>query len=71
VVIESGARILSNNALKGKTIIGKNCYIDCGNIIDNSIISEGCIVRQSYISESRISEFMTVGPFESIIKQST
>lgn len=71
VVIETGARILSNNALRGKTIIGKNCFIDCGNIIDNSIISEGCIVRQSYICESRISEFMTVGPFENIVKQST
>ena len=71
VIVESGVRIMANNVLRGKTIIGKNTLVDFGNIIDNSIISEGCIIRQSYISESRISEFMTVGPFENIVKQST
>ena len=71
VVIEAGTRIMSNNAIRGKTIIGKNCLIDSGNIIENSIISEGCVICQSYLVESRISEFMTVGPFEKIIRQST
>lgn len=71
VIVEPGVRIMANNSLKGRTIIGKNSLIDFGNIIEDSIISEGCIVRQSYVSESRISEFMTVGPFETVVKQST
>lgn len=71
VIIEPGTRIMASNTIRGKTIIGKNCLIDVGNLIDNSIISEGCIVRQSHVSESRISEFMTVGPFETVVKQST
>lgn len=71
VIIEPGTRIMAFNAIRGKTIIGKNCVIDTGNVIENSIISEGCIIKQSHVCESRISEFMTVGPFESVIKQST
>lgn len=71
VILEAGVRIMPNNSIRGKSIIGKNTLLDFGNIIENSIISEGCIIRQSYVSESRISEFMTVGPFENIVKQST
>ncbi len=70
VVIEGGTQIGANNVLRGRVIIGKNCIIDNNNTIENSIISDGCIIKNSYISESRISEYMTVGPFEKIEKQS-
>lgn len=71
VVIEPGVQIKANNHLRGRVIIGKNCILDANNIIEDSIISDGCIIRQSYISQSRISEYLTVGPFEKIEKQST
>lgn len=71
VIIEPGVRIMANNVLRGKTIIGKNTLLETGNFIENSIISEGCIIKQSHIVESRISEHMVVGPFESVIKKST
>ncbi len=71
VVIESGVRIMTNNILRGKTIIGKNCLLEPSNYIENSIISAGCQIRQSSIIESKISEGMVVGPFEVVKKKAT
>ena len=71
VIIEPGTIIQPQNVIKGMSYIGKNCIIESGNLIDNSIISENCKVIKSYISESRISERMVVGPFENIVKKST
>ncbi len=70
VVIESGTVIKQNNALYGLTYIGKNCVLEPNNVIKDSIISNNCVVKYSYIEESRISENIVVGPFESVINKS-
>lgn len=69
VIIESGTKIYGNNTIKGQTLVQKNCILQSGNYIVDSIISAGSVIVQSHIKESRISDNMVVGPFESIIQK--
>lgn len=69
VIIENGSKIEPNNVLKGKTYIGKNCYLESGNIIIDSFISENCILKTSYIFNSKIEKNVIVGPFEKVINK--
>lgn len=70
VIIESGTKIFQNNSLLGQTYIGKNCVLEPNNIIKDSIISDKCHIKCAYIEQSRISENIIVGPFESVINKS-
>jgi len=69
VIIENGSKIEPNNVLKGKTYIGKNCYLESGNTIIDSFISENCILKTSYIFNSKIEKNVIVGPFEKVINK--
>lgn len=66
VIIESGTRIEPNNVLKGMTYIGKNCVLEPFNYINDSIISNNCVIKNSTIIKSKITENIVVGPFEII-----
>ena len=70
VIIEGGTKIAPNNTISGQTYIGKNCVIEPNNIIKDSVISDNCVLKTSYVCESRISENIVVGPFESVINKS-
>ncbi len=70
VVIERGCIVSGGNNILGLTYIGKNCKIEPNNIISNSVISDNCVIKCSYIDQSRISDNIIVGPFESIIGKS-
>ena len=70
VIIENGTIIKQNNALYGLTYIGKNCTLEPNNVIKDSVISDNCIIKYSYLEQSRISENIIVGPFESVINKS-
>ena len=70
VIIEVGTKISPNNTILGQTYIGKNCVIEPNNTIKDSVISDNCVLKTSYVCESRISENIVVGPFESVIKKS-
>jgi hypothetical protein len=66
VMIGQGTKIESNNVIKGLTYIGKNCVLAPFNYISDSIISNNCVIKNSSIVKSKISENMVVGPFEII-----
>ncbi len=66
VIIEAGTKIEPNNVIKGQTYIGKNCFLEPFNYISNSIISNNCVIKNSNIIKSKITESMVVGPFEII-----
>lgn len=66
VIIDSGTKIEPNNVIKGQTYIGKNCVLEPFNYIKDSIISNNCVIRNSSIIKSKITENMIVGPFEII-----
>ncbi len=66
VIIEPGTKIEPNNVIKGLTYIGKNCVLEPFNYIKDSIISNNCVIRNSSVIKSKITENMVVGPFETI-----
>lgn len=67
VVIEKGCVIYPNNNIKGNSYLDENVILEPNNVIKDSIISKNVIVRSSYVSNSRISENVIVGPFETVI----
>lgn len=67
VVIEKGVKIEPNNFIKGNSYLAEGVILEPNNTIKDSIISNKVIVKNSYISNSRIPENMIVGPFETII----
>ena len=69
VTIESGSIIEPFNNLKGRTYIGKNCRLESGNTIIDSIFGDGCIIKSSYIFGSKIDKNMVIGPFEKIVNK--
>ena len=50
-----------------KQMEDENVILEPNNVIKDSIISKNVIVRSSYVSNSRISENVIVGPFETVI----
>lgn len=67
VVIEKGVVIMPNNNIKGNTYLGENVVLEPNNVIKDSIISKNVVIKNSYVLNSRVSESVIVGPFETII----
>jgi bifunctional UDP-N-acetylglucosamine pyrophosphorylase/glucosamine-1-phosphate N-acetyltransferase len=55
--------ILPGTMITGKTIIGAECRIGPGSVIDQSVIGDRCIVRNSVIEEATLEGDVSVGPF--------
>lgn len=56
-----------NTIIKGKVVIGDNCYIGPGVIIENSKIGNNVSIKaNSYITDSNISDNANIGPFAHI-----
>lgn len=55
VEIDSRVIIYPNNIIKGESIISSGTILESGNYIDNSIISNDCLVLGSHIENSKIS----------------
>ena len=65
-IIEPGVKLGANNIIKGETYLGRNVVLEHNNVLINSIISSGCNIKSSYIKNSKITNNMVVGPFETI-----
>ena len=64
VAVAPGTRIEPHVHLKGKTTIGKNCVLENGSIITDSIIQNDVVIKSySYIEGACIGERCQVGPF--------
>jgi bifunctional UDP-N-acetylglucosamine pyrophosphorylase / glucosamine-1-phosphate N-acetyltransferase len=55
--------ILPGTMITGKTRIGSACRIGPGTTIDESILGNGCIVRDSVLEESILEDGVCIGPF--------
>jgi bifunctional UDP-N-acetylglucosamine pyrophosphorylase/glucosamine-1-phosphate N-acetyltransferase len=55
--------ILPNTMITGKTRIGSMCYIGPGTTIDQSVLGNGCIVRNSVLEETTLEDGVRIGPF--------
>lgn len=67
--IDSGVVIYPNNVIEGQSIISGGCVLKSGNVINNSIIGQNCIVEGAYIENSKITTGKAVKANETIINQ--
>ncbi len=63
VIIGRNTIIEPNVFLKGKTIIGEDCFIGNGTNIENSEISKGVLIENTHIHDSFVDEGAHLGPF--------
>jgi bifunctional UDP-N-acetylglucosamine pyrophosphorylase / glucosamine-1-phosphate N-acetyltransferase len=63
--VEIGADtiILPGTMITGKTRIGSFCRIGPGTTIDQSVLGDGCIIRNSVLEETTLEDGVKVGPF--------
>lgn len=62
VKIGQGTQIYANNYLRGNTIIGKECVLEAGNIIENATIGDNVKITCSNLENCEIGSQTTVGP---------
>jgi bifunctional UDP-N-acetylglucosamine pyrophosphorylase / glucosamine-1-phosphate N-acetyltransferase len=55
--------ILPGTMITGKTRIGSACRIGPGTTIDESLLGNGCIVRNSVLEGSTLEDGVSIGPF--------
>lgn len=63
VEISNDTTILPGCMITGKTRIGSDCIIGPNTRIENSVVGNGAIIRESVILESEVGEETVVGPF--------
>lgn len=63
VTIGENTVIAPNNRLVGKTVIGKNCVLESGNFITDTVISDGVKLTSVVSVEAKVGEGTTVGPY--------
>jgi bifunctional UDP-N-acetylglucosamine pyrophosphorylase / glucosamine-1-phosphate N-acetyltransferase len=55
--------VLPGTMITGKTRIGSMCRIGPGTTIDQSVLGNGCIVRNSVLEETTLEDGVRIGPF--------
>ena len=63
VQIASDTLLEAGVSLKGKTVIGQDCFIGAHSEIVDSVLADQVLVRQSVIENSQIGKGSDVGPF--------
>ncbi len=63
VEIGSDTVIYPGTMITGKTRIGSACRIGPGTTIDESLLGNGCIVRNSVLEGSTLEDGVSIGPF--------
>ena len=69
VEIESGVIIYPNNVIQGQSIIGQGVVLQSGNIIRDSIITNGCTLKACFVENSKITSGAAIEPFSKIINE--
>ena len=69
VEIESGVIIYPNNVIQGQSIIGQGVVLQSGNIIRDSIITNGCTLKACFVENSKITSGTAIEPFSKIINE--
>ena len=59
-VIEGGVKLL------GSTLIGEDCQVESGSVLQSATLGDGVVVRSSRIMESRLGDGCDAGPFAHI-----
>ena len=63
VIIGTDTVILPGTMITGKTRIGSECRIGPGTTIDQSVVGDRCVVRNSALEEATLEDDVSIGPF--------
>ncbi len=63
VIIGTDTVILPGTMITGKTRIGSECHIGPGTTIDQSVVGDRCVVRNSALEEATLEDDVSIGPF--------
>jgi bifunctional UDP-N-acetylglucosamine pyrophosphorylase / glucosamine-1-phosphate N-acetyltransferase len=63
VIIGTDTVLYPGTFLKGKTVIGDNCVIGPSSEIEDCLIMDGAVVKQSVLNQAQVGARTTVGPF--------
>ena len=63
VTIGEGTIIAPNNRLMGSTVIGKNCILESGNALTNTVIGEDVKLTAVVSIDAKVGDATTVGPY--------
>lgn len=66
VKIGKGTVIYGDQHIRGNTVIGEDCILEPGNIIENTTLGNEVKVIKSVLKDCRIDNKTTVGPFANI-----
>ena len=58
--------ILPNTHILGSTKVGRGCRIGPNSVVTDSVLADRCQVVSSFVSGSRLSEGVAVGPFSNV-----
>ncbi len=58
--------IFPDQHIRGNTVIGNNCVLDSGNVIENSVVGNGVTIIKSVLRNAKVGDKTTVGPFANI-----
>ena len=59
-------QILPGTILKGHCVIGKGCIIGPGSVLEDAVIGDGCVVKNTYITRSVLEDDVQIGPFSQV-----
>ncbi len=63
--------IYPNNVILGTTKIKDGCILYPGNVIIDSLIEKNCILKASYITNAKIGDNCSIGPFANLRENNT
>ncbi len=66
VVIGRDTIVEGNVKLLGKTVIGEDCRVESGSVLDSAQLGRGVVVRSSRVMDSRLGDGCDAGPFAHI-----
>ena len=55
--------VLANTILRGRTIIGADCLLGPGTVIEDTIVGERCRLVASFLQSSVVDDDTTIGPY--------
>ncbi len=64
--IGADTQILPGTIIKGHCVIGKGCVIGPGSVLEDAVIGDGCVIRNTYITRSVLEDDVQIGPFSQV-----
>ncbi|MGN1200804.1 MAG: DapH/DapD/GlmU-related protein [Candidatus Caccovivens sp.] len=66
VVLGKNVKIETNVQILGECMVGDNCVLKSGTVLEDVVLGDGCLVENSKITKANLGKNVKVGPFAHI-----